>query len=158
MASHTISSHVPLPQRFLQGLPPGRGGSPGGGLFPGSPGQGENAQSGPWRPTVEPSGQTFASFVHACIGGAGSAPGGPGGALPGGASGQGANSHFGPLRPTAEPSGQTFASIVQGRSPPASGGGGEGDDVDAQATTRVASVARAAPAASVEIVFIVGTT
>lgn len=61
-------------------------------------GHGANSQSGPCRPTVEPSGQTFASLVH------------PAGA--GAASGHGANSQFGPCRPTAEPSGQIFASAV----------------------------------------------
>jgi hypothetical protein len=73
-AMQTISSQVPLPQRSLQ-LPP-RGGSPGGALPPASPGHGANAHEGPDRPTVEPSGHTFASFVQATPGGVGEGPAG----------------------------------------------------------------------------------
>lgn len=71
----TISSHVPLPQRFLHSPPEEKPSGPGfdgsTAVLEGSPGQGANSQFGAVRPTADPSGHTFASSVQATPLGAG---------------------------------------------------------------------------------------
>lgn len=71
-------------------------------------GHGVNSQFGPVRLTYEPSGQSFASMVHAFP---------PPVVVVAVAVGHSANSQFGPVLPTAEPSGQSFASCVHAAGP-----------------------------------------